>query len=60
MILVRQRGTPVRPGKNVRKGTDDTLYAATAGTVQFLTKKVRRFTGKLKSAKYINVISAKK
>lgn len=59
MILVRQRGTNIRPGKNVRKGTDDTLYAATAGTVQFLTKKVRRFTGKLMSAKYINVVAKK-
>ena len=26
-ILVRQRGTKIRPGKNVRKGKDDTLYA---------------------------------
>lgn len=60
MILIRQRGTNVRPGLNVRKGGDDTLYAAAAGTVEFLTKKVRRFTGKLANAKYINVIPAKK
>lgn len=59
MILVRQRGTNVRPGVNVRKGADDTLYAAAAGTVSFLTKKVRRFTGKLTNAKYINVVAKK-
>jgi large subunit ribosomal protein L27 len=34
-IIVRQRGTPVRPGFNVRKGTDDTLYSVAEGTVVF-------------------------
>jgi large subunit ribosomal protein L27 len=34
-ILVRQRGTRVHPGRNVRKGGDDTLYATVHGTVQF-------------------------
>ncbi|HJS38596.1 MAG TPA: 50S ribosomal protein L27 [Burkholderiales bacterium] len=34
-ILVRQRGTVVRPGPNVGMGRDHTLYARTAGTVQY-------------------------
>ena len=34
-ILVRQRGTPLKPGTNVGRGRDDTLFALTAGKVQF-------------------------
>ena len=34
-ILVRQRGTPIKPGKNVGRGKDDTLFALVTGTVQF-------------------------
>ena len=37
-ILVRQRGTNVYPGNNVRKGSDDTLYALVDGTVKFERK----------------------
>ena len=39
-ILVRQRGTPLKPGHNVGRGRDDTLFALTAGTVQYLGRKV--------------------
>lgn len=34
-ILVRQRGTKIRPGANVKKGRDDTLYAVIDGEVSF-------------------------
>lgn len=34
-ILVRQRGTKMKPGLNVGIGKDDTLYARIAGTVQY-------------------------
>ena len=37
-ILVRQRGTKVHPGTNVRKGSDDTLYSVVDGTVKFERK----------------------
>jgi large subunit ribosomal protein L27 len=37
-ILVRQRGTPMRPGVNVGLGTDHTLFALVAGKVAFSTK----------------------
>ncbi len=54
-ILVRQRGTKIHAGENVKKGADDTLYAIKAGTVNFLTRKVKKFTGKLKATKFIMV-----
>ena len=34
-ILVRQRGTHIHPGTNVKKGSDDTLFALIDGTVKF-------------------------
>ena len=34
-IIIRQRGTNVHPGKNVGKGSDDTLYALINGVVKF-------------------------
>jgi large subunit ribosomal protein L27 len=34
-IIVRQRGTRFHPGRNVGIGRDDTLFALTAGIVQF-------------------------
>jgi len=37
-ILVRQRGTKFRPGENVGRGGDDTLFATAAGIVTFQNK----------------------
>ena len=34
-ILVRQRRTRIHPGRNVRKGGDDTLFATAYGAVEF-------------------------
>lgn len=34
-IIVRQRGTPIRPGRNVGIGRDDTLFAKVEGIVEF-------------------------
>jgi len=34
-ILVRQRGTPLKPGRNVGRGKDDTLFALINGRVEF-------------------------
>ncbi|MCX8062702.1 MAG: 50S ribosomal protein L27 [Anaerolineales bacterium] len=36
-ILVRQRGTHIKPGKNVGLGKDDTLFATAAGVVVYET-----------------------
>lgn len=59
-ILVRQRGTKYHAGTNVRRGKDDTLYAGKKGVVKFSTRKLARFTGHLKTAKVVSVISEKK
>ncbi len=37
-IIVRQRGTPIKPGLNVGRAKDDTLFATVSGTVQFSDK----------------------
>jgi large subunit ribosomal protein L27 len=34
-IIVRQRGTPHKPGLNVGRGSDDTLFAKITGIVNF-------------------------
>ena len=34
-ILVRQRGTVIKPGDNVGRGKDDTLFAKVAGIVVY-------------------------
>jgi large subunit ribosomal protein L27 len=47
-IILRQRGTHFHPGVNVGRGKDDTLFALSAGAVQFGTHRGR---------KVINVVS---
>lgn len=34
-IIVRQRGTRIKPGENVGRGKDDTLFALASGVVRF-------------------------
>jgi large subunit ribosomal protein L27 len=34
-IIVRQRGTKVHPGRNVKRGRDDSLFAVADGKVKF-------------------------
>jgi large subunit ribosomal protein L27 len=46
-IIVRQRGTRFRPGKNVGCGRDFTLYALCDGTVEFK-----------KEARMVNILPA--
>ena len=49
-ILVRQRGTPVKPGFNVSRGKDDTLFARVEGIVRFEDKGSR--------GKFVSVLPA--
>ncbi len=44
-IIVRQRGTKIRPGLNVGVGKDDTLYALVDGKVFFKEYKGRKYAG---------------
>ena len=41
-ILVRQRGTQIRPGNNVGLGRDYTIFATVDGYVKFETVRDRR------------------
>jgi large subunit ribosomal protein L27 len=47
-ILVRQRGTRFKPGVNVKRGNDDTLFATAEGIVKFQNR------GRL--GRFINVV----
>jgi large subunit ribosomal protein L27 len=42
VIIVRQRGTRVHPGVNVKRGGDDTLFATATGVVSFHRMRNRR------------------
>lgn len=55
-IIVRQRGTKIRAGKNVKKGVDDTLFATQPGFVKFSNKKIKKINGKLESAKFAHIL----
>ncbi|MBI4049293.1 MAG: 50S ribosomal protein L27 [Candidatus Doudnabacteria bacterium] len=54
-IVIKQRGTKWHPGKNVRRGGDDSLYAVADGVVKFTAKKVRGFDGQLHLRKFVHV-----
>ncbi|MBA4420512.1 MAG: 50S ribosomal protein L27 [Anaerolinea sp.] len=36
-IIVRQRGTRIKPGENIGVGKDDTLFATSDGIIEFKT-----------------------
>lgn len=48
-ILVRQRGTKYHPGRNVGVGKDHTLFALSAGAVEF---------GSRRGRKVVNIVTA--
>lgn len=56
-IIVRQRGTHVVPGKNVRVGRDHTLFAMRPGIVSFGTIRKAHFNGKILAKKRASVVS---
>ena len=50
-IIVRQRGTPLHPGKLVSRGHDDTLFACGSGIVKFHNgPKGRRYVSVIKQS----------
>lgn len=49
-IIVRQRGTRIKPGLNVGLGKDDTLFAKVDGTIEF------RDRGRM--GKYVSIVAA--
>ena len=55
MIIIRQRGTKYLPGKNVKLGSDDTIYSLCNGVVRFNSKLKKLFDGSQRLAKVVNV-----
>lgn len=56
-IVIRQRGQKVLAGKNIRRAGDDTLYAATTGTVSFRQTKKTKFDGSRRYAKEVSIVT---
>ncbi len=54
-VIVRQRGSSYRAGFGARQAADDTIYAGKEGVVEFVNKKVKHFTGRLKKTTVIKV-----
>jgi len=56
-IIIRQRGTKFLPGKNVKRGGDDTLFALKEGLVRFTTKSKTGFNNSQREVKVVNIES---
>jgi large subunit ribosomal protein L27 len=56
MIIVRQRGTKIEPGQNVRVGKDHTLFAMTSGRVTFRDMRKTNFDGNTRRKKVVDVL----
>ena len=57
MIIIRQRGTKFLPGRNVKRGSDDTLYAVKEGVVKFTTTRKKCFNKSRRKAKVVEIIT---
>lgn len=55
-IIVRQRGTKIEAGKNVKVAKDHTLFSLVDGKVSFRTMRKTTFTGHTKTKKVVDVI----
>ena len=55
MIIVRQRGTKHLLGKNVKIGSDDTIYAMKDGVVEFTSTTKKLYDGTTRDAKVVSV-----
>ena len=55
-ILVRQRGSLIMPGKNVKIGRDHTLYSMKEGLVKITNKRKVHFDGSTVVKKVASVV----
>lgn len=55
-ILVRQRGTVIRAGKNTGIGKDHTLFALTEGIVKFRNARKNNFDGTMTRRAVVDVL----
>lgn len=54
-IIIRQRGTVIMAGRNVKVATDHTLFALKEGTVSFANKRKTHFDGTHSTKKIVHV-----
>lgn len=54
-IIIRQRGTKYGAGANTRLGNDYTIYATSAGNVEFTHTRKTLFTGRGRKQTVVNV-----
>jgi len=57
-VIVRQRGTKIEAGKNVKVAKDHTLFAMSDGKVEFREMRKIRFDGSKVTKKVVNVVVA--
>lgn len=55
-VIVRQRGSVIRPGTNVKMGKDHTLFSVVNGVVKFGSKRKTGFDNKTRIFKNVSVI----
>ncbi len=55
-IILRQRGSRFLPGKNVKIGRDDTLYAVKEGVVKYSTRRKICFDKRQRKVKVVTVV----
>ena len=58
MVIVRQRGTKIEAGRNVKVGKDHTLYSMVTGKVAFREKRKTNFDGRVVRKKVVDVVAA--
>ena len=56
-VIIRQRGTKILAGTNVRVGKDHTLFADKPGVVKFGSKRQVKFDGTIIRKKVANVVA---
>ncbi len=57
MVIVRQRGTKIEAGKNVRVGKDHTLFSMATGLVSFRDRRKTNFDGRVIKKKVVDVLA---
>jgi large subunit ribosomal protein L27 len=57
-IIVRQRGTKIVPGKNVKVGKDHSLFATKGGRVMFDSVRKKNFDGTTSRVKRVSILEA--
>ena len=56
MVIVRQRGTKILPGRGIGVGHDHTLFARIAGVVKFRSKRKTDFDGRTNVRRVVDVL----